>query len=80
MLRGHAVVQLKEDDGEKIARGTKITLHLKEDAHDLADDKKLSGLIKQYSEFISFPIQLWSSSQDFQQVSCLSAYPIPAVN
>lgn len=62
------MLQLREDAGEKLSRGTRITLHLKEDAHDLADDKKLGSLIKQYSEFISFPIKLWSSSQDFQQV------------
>ena len=67
------VLQLREDSGEKLSRGTRITLHLKEDAHDLADDKKLAGLIKQYSEFISFPIKLWSSSQDYKQVSLLSS-------
>lgn len=60
--------KLREDTGEKLSRGTRITLHLKEDAHDLADDKKLASLVKQYSEFISFPIKLWSSSQDFKQV------------
>lgn len=65
------MLQLREDTGEKLSRGTRITLHLKEDAHDLADDKKLASLVKQYSEFISFPIKLWSSSQDFKQVPSL---------
>ena len=37
-----------------------MTLHLKEDAAEYADDKKLGALIKQYSEFIAFPIKLWA--------------------
>jgi HSP90 family molecular chaperone len=49
---------VKEDDsGEPLKRGTRVTLHLKEDAYELADEKKLAELIKQYSEFIQFPIR-----------------------
>ena len=49
---------MKEDDtGDVIKRGTRVTLHLKEDAYELADEKKLTDLIKQYSEFIQFPIR-----------------------
>ena len=40
-------VQIKEDDAKDLPRGTRITLHLKEDAKDLADAQKLSNLIKQ---------------------------------
>ncbi len=51
-------MQVKEDDsGEPLKRGTRVTLHLKEDAYELADEKKLAELIKQYSEFIQFPIR-----------------------
>lgn len=50
--------QVREDDsGEPLKRGTRVTLHLKEDAYELADEKKLQELIKQYSEFIQFPIR-----------------------
>ena len=49
---------MREDDsGEPLKRGTRVTLHLKEDAYELADEKKLQDLIKQYSEFIQFPIR-----------------------
>ncbi len=49
---------MKEDDsGEPLKRGTRVTLHLKEDAYELADEKKLAELIKQYNEFIQFPIR-----------------------
>lgn len=52
------VTQVREDDsGEPLKRGTRVTLHLKEDAYELADEKKLQDLIKQYSEFIQFPIR-----------------------
>lgn len=58
---------IKEDVND-IARGTRITLHLKEDAADIADAAKLSSLIKQYSEFISFPIKLWTTKQNSKEV------------
>jgi heat shock protein beta len=45
-----------------LTRGTRITLHLKEDCEDLCDATKLCTLVKTYSEFISFPIEVWSSS------------------
>ncbi len=54
-------MQIREDiDGEPLTRGTRVTLHLKEDAAEYASDKKLGSLIKQYSEFIAFPIKLWA--------------------
>lgn len=60
--------QVREDDSQDLPRGTRITLHLKEDAAELADDAKLGSLIKQYSEFIQFPIKLWSSKTEYEQV------------
>lgn len=61
--------KIREAEGATaLKRGTRITLHLKEDASELAEDAKLSTLIKQYSEFISFPIKLWTSKQDPVQV------------
>ena len=66
--KGFWQVQIKEDDAKDLPRGTRITLHLKEDAKDLADAQKLSNLIKQYSEFIQFPIKLWQSKTEYDQV------------
>eukprot|EP00210_Caulerpa_lentillifera_P009112 g8690.t1 len=51
-----------------IARGTRITLFLKEDCVEYADSSKLKSLLKQYSEFISFPIQLYTSKREPKQV------------
>ncbi len=41
---------------EKIARGTKIEIQLKEDAKEFADKWKLESIIKRHSNFIPFPI------------------------
>merc|ERR1712194_90735 len=46
------------DDGEDIARGTKIILSLKSDNLEFSEEKKIKDLIKKHSEFISFPIEL----------------------
>ncbi len=43
---------------EKISRGTKIEIHLKEDAKEFAEKWKLENIIKKHSNFISFPIYL----------------------
>jgi molecular chaperone HtpG len=46
------------DDGERIARGTKIVLHMKEDMTEYLEERRLKDLVKKHSEFISFPISL----------------------
>jgi len=46
------------DDGEKLARGTKIVLHMKEDMTEYLEERRLKDLVKKHSEFISFPIML----------------------
>jgi heat shock protein beta len=39
-----------------------------EDAQELADPIRLAKLIKQYSQFIQFPIKLYSSRKEAKQV------------
>lgn len=48
----------EDTEGEQMNRGTKLTLHLKEDAADYLEEFKLKELIKKYSQFINFPIYL----------------------
>jgi len=52
---------IRESD-EALARGTKIVLHLKEGCEEFATGEKLSSLVKTYSEFISFPIDVWAKA------------------
>ncbi|CAG2056085.1 unnamed protein product [Timema podura] len=55
--------------GDTLKRGTQvrynhiynIVLYLKEEAFDFAEQDTVKNLIKKYSQFINFPIYLWSS-------------------
>merc|ERR1719160_2412089 len=42
--------------GNTLGRGSRVTLHLKEDAHDYLAEDKLKESAKKYSQFIQFPI------------------------
>ncbi|CAI8606605.1 unnamed protein product [Vicia faba] len=48
---------------EPLGRGTEIRLHLKEEAGEYAEEFKLKELVKRYSEFINFPINIWASKE-----------------
>ena len=39
-------------------KGTTVTLHLREDAHEFADNWRLRGIVKKYSDHITFPIMM----------------------
>merc|ERR1711904_361142 len=42
--------------GNTLGRGSRVTLHLKEDAHDYLSEDKLKESAKKHSQFIQFPI------------------------
>jgi heat shock protein beta len=48
---------------EPLERGTEIRLHLREEAGEYLEESKLKELVKKYSEFINFPINLWASKE-----------------
>ena len=43
---------------ERAARGTAITLHLRDDEKEFLDEWRLRDLVKRYSDYVSHPIQL----------------------
>lgn len=45
-------------DGEREQPGTKIVVHLKEDAEEFAKKWRIQAIIKKYSDFVMFPIRL----------------------
>jgi len=57
-----------EDQGEALGRGTKIVLTLKEDCLEFLEEERLKGLIKRYSEFINFPIYLYTTKEEEEEV------------
>merc|ERR1712070_1148376 len=58
----------KTEDGS-IARGTRITLHLKEDMSEYLEEKRVKDLVKKHSEFIGFPIKLYTEKTTEKEVT-----------
>lgn len=58
----------KDPRGNTLKRGTKIILHLKEDAIEFVEADKIKELVKRYSQFINYPIYLWVSKDVTKQV------------
>lgn len=51
----------EDTEGEPIGRGTQVNIFLKDDVQEYAQEQKVKDLIKKYSEFINFPIYLYTS-------------------
>merc|ERR1719393_1164289 len=50
----------RDSSGEDLGRGTKIQLFLKEDQLEFLEERRLKDLVKKHSEFINYPISLWT--------------------
>merc|ERR1719369_2462722 len=64
---------IMKDPNPTLKRGTEITLHLREDATDYIDEKKLKDLGKKHSEFIGIPISLYVTKEEEKEVECSSS-------
>ena len=56
-------------NGEPLGRGTKMILTLKEDQQEYLEERRLKDLIKKHSEFIAYPISIWSERTIEKEVS-----------
>jgi molecular chaperone HtpG len=54
------------DAAEELARGTKIVLHLRDDASDYLEDWKLEEVVRSYSDHIAHPIMLEAEAEPRQ--------------
>jgi heat shock protein beta len=59
---------VKDPRGDTLGRGTRVTLHLKDDAAEYIEQDKIKNLIKKYSEFINYPIKVYTSKDVKEQV------------
>uniref|UniRef100_A0A8D2MAC5 Endoplasmin n=1 Tax=Zonotrichia albicollis TaxID=44394 RepID=A0A8D2MAC5_ZONAL len=55
---------INDPRGNTLGRGTTITLVLKEEASDYLELDTVKNLVKKYSQFINFPIYVWSSKTE----------------
>jgi molecular chaperone HtpG len=52
-----------------MGRGTRIVLHLKEDMSEYLEEKRVKDLVKKHSEFIGFPIKLYTEKTTEKEVT-----------
>jgi len=58
----------KDPRGDTLGRGSEIVLFLKEDASEFLEQDRLKDLVGRYSEFITFPIYLYTSKTESVEV------------
>lgn len=58
----------KDPRGDTLGRGTRVTLHLKDDALEYIEEDRIKNLVKKYSEFINYPISLYQSRSVEEEV------------
>jgi len=54
----------KDPRGNTLERGTEITMFLKDDALEFLKQDRIEDLVKRYSEFITFPINLYKKTTE----------------
>ena len=65
---GSFVIQQNVDD-KPLGRGTRIVLHLKEDMGEYLEERRVKDLVKKHSEFIGFPIKMYTEKTTEKEVS-----------
>merc|ERR1712238_559479 len=71
----YVVSDIPDDDEDAIdtPSGTRLILHLKDDASRYLQTSKLEDLLNRYSEFIEFPLSLFKESTTYEEVPDVEA-------
>ncbi len=70
---GFEIAPGSEEDAARIARGTEIVLHLKEDAKKYLETYEIERIVRAYSDNIQFPIELVPEEGEPSQINSASA-------
>lgn len=70
---GFEVAPATEEQAARVARGTEIVLHLKEDAVRYLQPYELERIVRTYSDHVLFPIELVDDKGEARQVNAASA-------
>lgn len=65
---GESFTIKKDNEGPFLKRGTKIVIHVKNDMKQFLEVSKIKSLARKYSEFINFPILLYTSKEVTKEV------------
>lgn len=70
---GFEVAPSTEEQAARVARGTEIVLHLKDDAARYLQPYELERIVRTYSDHVLFPIELIDDKGEARQVNAASA-------
>jgi molecular chaperone HtpG len=60
---GHFTIQ-RDVSGERLGRGTRIILHMKDDQTEFLEERTVKDLVKKHSQFIQYPISLQVTKEE----------------
>jgi len=70
---GFEIARASEEEAARIARGTEIVLHLKDDAKKYLESYEIERIVGAYSDNILFPIELVPEEGEPRQINSASA-------
>merc|ERR1712183_1030667 len=60
---------ITESPDSGLKRGTRIILHFKEDMSEYLEEKRIKDLVKKHSEFIGFPVMLYTEKTTEKEIT-----------
>ncbi len=70
---GFEIATATPDESASVPRGTRIVLHLKDDAKRYLEPQEIERIVKTYSDHIQFPIELADGDGEPRQINTASA-------